>query len=83
MADQLQHLVKDSYPNPPPPLILSELHLTAASKANLPGFYLPVASGDPEDAWLEVFYMFEGRLHRVVVSDSEPLHLPMKAHHLG
>lgn len=54
---------------------VSVLHLASTSKADLPGFYDPCTG---YDNYLEIYYLFKGHLHHVVVSDDDDLHLPMK-----
>lgn len=55
----------------------SQLHLHAGSKASLIGFYDPCMG---EHKKLRIVYFFKRRLHEVIVSDEEPVSLPLRSH---
>jgi len=45
------------------------------TKMNIMGFYDPCPG---EEKSLEVVYLFNNQMHRVTVSDSSPLRIPLK-----
>lgn len=60
----LQYLVRNS-----------KLQLMENTKSTLTGFYDPCPG---EEKSLEVVYLFNNQMHRVTVSDSSPLRIPLK-----
>jgi hypothetical protein len=71
VGDCIQALVEDS-----------RVQIIASSKSIMLGFWDPTALDDDEKS-LRIWYKFRGTLHDCVVSDEEPLELPLSIHRIG
>jgi hypothetical protein len=68
VGDCVQALVEDS-----------RVQIIASSKSTMLGFWDPTALDDDERA-LRIWYKFRETLHDCIVSDAEPLELPLSTH---
>jgi Domain of unknown function (DUF3395)/DnaJ domain len=70
VGDCVQALVEDS-----------RVQIIASSKSTMLGFWDPTALDDDERA-LRIWYKFRETLHDCIVSDDEPLELPLSTHRI-